>query len=74
MHTHYVPTAKCKGCGAEIRFGSSPLPPQHLHLKKTSFVTVCTNPRCKRLTGADPDEIEWKKVDLDEEAPETLPF
>jgi hypothetical protein len=35
---------------------------------------VCTNPRCKRLTGADPDEIEWKKVDLDEEAPETLPF
>ncbi len=74
MRVVYVPTIKCKGCGNEIKFRSTPHPPEHLHLRTTSFVTVCPDPRCKRLTTADPGEVEWRKRDLDDEAEERLPF
>ena len=74
MRIVYVPTITCKGCGGEIKFRATPHAPEHLHLRKTSFVTVCPNQRCKRLTTADPGEVEWRKVDLDDEAQERLPF
>lgn len=74
MRLVYVPTVTCKGCSRQIQFSATPHAPEHLHLRKTSFVTVCPNPRCKRLVTADPGEVEWRKKDLDDAAEERLPF
>ena len=74
MRISYIPTVKCPNCQTVIRYAPSPQPPEHLHLKKVSFVSPCPNKKCKRLVSADPAEITWEKVDLDEGPREMLPF
>jgi hypothetical protein len=74
MRIAFVPTVTCDSCQTEITFTPSQQPPEHLHLKKVSFVTVCPNPRCKRLVTADPGDVRWVKTDLDEGPKERLPF
>lgn len=74
MRTAYVPTVKCPNCQTVITYAPSPQPPEHLHLKKVSFVSPCPNKKCMRLVTANPAEIVWEKVDLDAGQRETLPF
>lgn len=74
MRISYVPTIVCPSCNTTIKFAPSPQPPEHLHLKKVSFVSPCPNKKCKRLVTADPEDVKWIKVDLDEQVRETLPF
>jgi hypothetical protein len=74
MRISFVPTMDCPSCKTVIRFAASPHPPEHLHLKKVSFVSPCPNNKCKRLAVADPSAVRWEKVDFDERTPETLPF
>jgi hypothetical protein len=74
MRISYIPQMDCPNCKTTIRFAPSPQPPEHLHLKKVSFVSPCPNKKCMRLVVADPAEIRWEKVDLDEGPRETLPF
>ena len=57
-----------------MTYAPSPTPPEHLHLKKVSFVSPCPNTKCKRLVVSDPAEVRWEKVDLDAGIRETLPF
>jgi hypothetical protein len=74
MRIAYVPTISCPSCKTSITFAPSPSPPEHLHLKKVSFVSPCPNKKCKRLVVADPEAVTWVKTDLDEVTPEKLPF
>lgn len=74
MRIMYQPSITCPACGTEIKFNMSPQGPQHLHLKKTSFVSPCPNTRCKRLATADPGKVKWTEVDLDDISQEGLPF
>lgn len=74
MRISYVPTVQCPNCGTTVTYAPSPTPPEHLHLKKVSFVSPCPNTKCKRLVVSDPADIRWEKVDLDAGIKETLPF
>lgn len=74
MRISFVPTVKCPNCGTTITYAPSPQPPEHLHLRKVSFVSPCPNKKCMRLVVSDPAQIRWEKVDLDEGGKETLPF
>ncbi len=74
MRISYVPTVNCPNCQTVITYAPSPYPPEHLHVKKVSFVSPCPNPKCMRLVTSNPSEIRWEKVDLDEGPRESLPF
>jgi hypothetical protein len=74
MRISYIPTVTCPTCKTKVTFAPSPFPPEHLHLKKVSFVSPCPNTKCKRLVTADPPDIRWEQVDMDEGPKENLPF
>jgi hypothetical protein len=74
MRISYIPTVDCPNCGTVVTYAPSPQPPEHLHLKKVSFVSPCPNKKCLRLVVSDPADIRWEKVDMDANARESLPF